>query len=82
MRNMSFSKSKFYIATPYLWLLVFLSGPVICQQENTDVLPVRGLAIAAPQKGEVDKFVDFMDQQQPWVTFDRMFEKIKNLSGS
>ncbi|WP_162343117.1 hypothetical protein [Cyclobacterium salsum] len=79
---MSFSKSKFYRAIPYLWLLVFFAGPLLSQQENTAILPARGLSIAAPQKGEVDKFVDFVDQQQPWVTFDRMFEKIKNLSGS
>ncbi|WP_162417349.1 hypothetical protein [Cyclobacterium roseum] len=79
---MGHSIGKFGVAAYVMWLQVFLSGPIISQQENTGVLPVKGLAIAAPQKGKVDSFVDFMDQQQHWVTFDRMFEKINNLSGS
>ncbi|MDN3688963.1 family 20 glycosylhydrolase [Cyclobacterium jeungdonense] len=59
---MGYSIGKLGISGFWMWLLVFLPGPVNSQQENTDVLPVRGLAIAAPQKGDVDTFVDFMDQ--------------------
>ncbi|MBD3628068.1 family 20 glycosylhydrolase [Cyclobacterium sp.] len=33
------------------------------RQIQTDDLPVRGLAIAAPQKEGVDRFVDFMDNE-------------------
>lgn len=56
------SISKLGIAVCWMWVWVFLSCPVISQQENRAVLPVRCLAIAAPQKGDLDGFVDFMDQ--------------------
>lgn len=51
-----------YMPIAYLWLLVFLPGQLVSQQQNRTVLPVRGLAIAAPQNGDVDKFIAFMDQ--------------------
>ncbi|WP_375586018.1 family 20 glycosylhydrolase [Cyclobacterium xiamenense] len=53
----------FATAFACIGLFCFLPGSLLARQStNATSLPIRGLAIAAPQTGEVDSFVSFMEE--------------------